>query len=102
MTIYYGAEFVSGLIAAGYLVLGLFFLRFWRRTRDQLFASFACAFWLLSLNRAIAALAQIDETASWFYLIRLAAFIVFTIGIVRKNVPPPSRAPVSRAPGSAP
>lgn len=85
--IYYGANFVSGLICAGYLVLGLLFLRFWRRTRDQLFASFACAFWLLAINQALSALAQVDETVSpGIYLIRLAAFIVITMAIIRKNL----------------
>lgn len=35
-------------LVAGYLVAGLFFLRFWRASPDRLFASFAAAFWLLA------------------------------------------------------
>ena len=40
MTLY---NFLSGAVALGYLVCGLFFLRFWRRTRDSLFMAFALA-----------------------------------------------------------
>ena len=32
---------VSGAIVMGYAVAGLFFLRFWRETRDRLFLIFA-------------------------------------------------------------
>ena len=35
---------VSGAIMMGYLVAGLFFLRFWQETRDRLFLIFAVAF----------------------------------------------------------
>ena len=42
--------FVSGLIAMAYAVAGVFFLRFWRRTRDSLFAAFGLAFWLFAAN----------------------------------------------------
>lgn len=41
-------EFVSGLITMGFVVAGLFFLRFWRRAGDRLFAAFAVAFWMLA------------------------------------------------------
>ena len=34
---------VSGAITMGFVVAGLFFLRFWRRTGDGLFVAFACA-----------------------------------------------------------
>ena len=44
--------FISGMVAAGFLVAGLFFIRFWRKTHDQLFISFALAFWLLGLGQA--------------------------------------------------
>ena len=44
MTFY---DFLSGAVALGFFVCGLYFLRFWRRTRDQLFLAFALAFVLL-------------------------------------------------------
>jgi hypothetical protein len=78
--------FLSGAIAAGFLVAGLFFLRFWKRTGDGLFAAFAFAFWLLGLNQALLALANVTaEERTWLYLLRLAAFILILIAIWRKN-----------------
>ena len=47
------SNFLSGAITMGFLAGGLFFLRFWRETRDQLFLTFAVAFWLLGLVQAI-------------------------------------------------
>ena len=80
-------QFVSGAITIGYVIAGLFFLRFWTRTRDGLFGAFACAFWLLALNQALVALAGIPrEEHSWIYLLRLAAFTLIIIAIVRKNL----------------
>ena len=48
-------DFVFGMITMGYVVAGLFFAKFWRRSRDPLFAIFAVAFWLLAINQAIVA-----------------------------------------------
>lgn len=79
-------EFVSGLITMAFLVAGLFFLRFWRRTGDALFACFALAFWLLAANQALTAFATIPlEERTWLYLLRLAAFTVILVGILWKN-----------------
>lgn len=78
--------FLSGAIAMGFLIAGLFFLRFWRRTSDGLFLAFAAAFWLLSLNHALITLADIPaEERSWIYLLRLAAFILIIVSIWNKN-----------------
>jgi len=78
--------FVSGLITMGFLVSGLFFLRFWRRSGDMLFAAFAAAFWLLALNQALLALSNLpEEERSWMYLLRLAAFSLIIVGVAVKN-----------------
>ena len=37
-------EFMLGGLVMGCFVAGLFFLRFWRKTHDRLFAIFAIAF----------------------------------------------------------
>ena len=80
-------EFVSGAITFGYLIAGLFFLRFWVRSRDGLFLVFAIAFWLLAANQAIAGLGGIPrEELSQVYLLRLAAFCLIIAAIVRKNI----------------
>jgi hypothetical protein len=79
-------DFLSGAITLGFLIAGLFFLRFWRRTRDSLFLAFAAAFVLLGLGQAIQALANIpQEERSYIFLIRLAAFTIILAAIVRKN-----------------
>ena len=79
-------DFLSGAITLGFLVAGLFFLRFWRRTQDGLFLAFAMAFALLGVGQAIQAFANIpQEERSYIYLIRLAAFTLILIAIVRKN-----------------
>ena len=79
-------QFGSGLITMGFLVSGLFFLRFWWQTRDQLFAAFAIAFWLLALNQGLLAITNLPtEERSWFYLLRLAAFSTIIVTIAVKN-----------------
>ena len=79
-------DFVSGLIAGGYLVASLFFLRFWFRSRELLFLTFAGAFVLLAVNQAILVVSGVAaEDRSWLYLLRLAAFSLIIFGIWLKN-----------------
>lgn len=79
-------DFLSGAITLGFLVAGLFFLRFWRRTHDRLFLIFAIAFTLLGLGQAVQALANIaEEERSFIFLIRLAAFTLILAAVIRKN-----------------
>lgn len=78
--------FLSGAVVAGFIVAGLFFLRFWKRTRDGLFLAFAWAFWLLGLTQALLALSDFPiEERSWLYLLRLAAFSLILVSIFWKN-----------------
>jgi Family of unknown function (DUF5985) len=77
---------VSGGIVMGYLVVGLFFLRFWKQTRDRLFLIFAIAFWILGLQRAALAIDRIlVEAHTSLYLVRLFAFLFILAAIVDKN-----------------
>ncbi len=79
-------DFVSGLITMGFLVASVFFLRFWVRTRDGLFAAFAVAFCLLAANQALVALLDVPrEELSRIYLLRVLAFGVIIGGILWKN-----------------
>jgi hypothetical protein len=78
--------FLSGGVAFGFMIASLFFLRFWRRTKDILFAAFAAAFCLLGLNQGILVLANVPlEERSWLYLLRLAAFALILVAIAVKN-----------------
>ena len=83
-------SYLSGMITAGFLACGLFFAKFWWRSRDFLFLAFAAAFWLLALNAALVVLIPEPEHArSAFYLPRVAAFLLIAIAIVRKNADEP-------------
>lgn len=79
-------DFMSGAISMGFFLCGLFFLRFWSRSRDELFLGFAVAFVLLSVAQAFLALTGVPvEERSWIYLLRLAAFLIIILAIWRKN-----------------
>lgn len=79
-------NFLSGAVTFGFVVAGLFFLRFWKRTGDGLFVAFALAFWLLGLTQALLAFTDIPvEERSWLFLLRLAAFSLILISIWLKN-----------------
>jgi hypothetical protein len=76
----------SGAIAMGYAVAGLYFLRFWRETRDRLFLIFAFAFWLLGVQRlALIVSREMVEDNTGLYLVRLFAFLLILGAIVDKN-----------------
>lgn len=81
------AAYGAGLLTMGFLVVALFFLRFWRRSGDYLFASFAAAFLLMALNQVLPVLLNIpgDEQAG-LYLLRLAAYGLIIAAILAKNV----------------
>jgi len=85
------AAFFSGMITAGFLLGALFFIRFWTRSRDLLFAAFSAAFLLLALNQTLLVIANIPrEEQSWTYLLRLAAFTLIAAAIIHKNARPRS------------
>jgi hypothetical protein len=77
---------LSGAITMGYAVAGLFFLRFWRETRDRLFLIFGGAFWILGIQRlALVFGRDMVEDHTGLYLIRLFAFLLILGAIVDKN-----------------
>ena len=91
---YHIQQLIPGAIVMGYAVAGLFFLRFWRQTRDRLFLIFALSFWLLGAQRlALALTAQMLESNTWLYLVRLFAFVLILVAIVDKNRDQKSPAP---------
>jgi hypothetical protein len=82
--------YLSGMVTAGFMACGLFFARFWWRSKDTLFLAFAAAFWLLALNAALVVMVtRSDENKSWFYLLRVAAYLLIAIAVVRKNAGDP-------------
>lgn len=81
-------QFLSGMAMLGAWVGGVFFFKFWFKSRDRLFLIFGLAFWFLALERVILAL-MVDprqgEDYSDVYLIRLVAFLLIGFAIVDKN-----------------
>lgn len=70
-------DFLGGAIAMGLAVAALFFLKFWRRTREGLFLAFSGSFMLLAATQALLTLSGIStEERSWLYLLRLTAFLM--------------------------
>jgi uncharacterized membrane protein YcjF (UPF0283 family) len=78
-------QFMQGALVMACAAIGLFFLRFWRKTHDRLFACFCVAFWLLGINWLTLAFSNADELHAELYSIRLLAFIVILLGIWDKN-----------------
>jgi hypothetical protein len=79
--------FMGGLSTAGYAIGGVFFLSFWRKTRDSLFMAFALAFGLMTLNQAVPVIMGIPrEEQGGVYLLRAAAFILIIVAILAKNL----------------
>ena len=78
-------QFLLGAIVMACGVAGLYFLRFWRKTHDRLFAYFAVAFWVLGANWLLLAFINQDEVRTWLYVIRLCAFLVILYAILEKN-----------------
>jgi len=82
-------DFISGATTMGFFLAGVFFLRFWRNTDDQLFLWFAVAFSLLGLAHGLLTFSGMPvEERSWIYLVRLAAFLIILGAVVRKNLAP--------------
>jgi hypothetical protein len=82
--------FLSGMATMGFLVAGVFFFRFWRKTSDSLFIYFGISFCLLAAGQALVTLTQIpSDDRAWIYLLRLAAFMLLIVGIAMKNRPGP-------------
>ena len=78
--------FLPGAITMGFAVCGLFFLRFWKTTRDGLFLGFAFAFFLLAIGQAALSFSLVPvEERSPLYLLRLLAFVIILVSIWRKN-----------------
>lgn len=80
--------FAWGVLAMASLVAALFFLRYWRATRERLFGFFSLAFVGMAINWTVLAIIDqpVDEARQAnAYIIRLVAFVILLIGIIDKN-----------------
>lgn len=75
-----------GAIAMASLVISLFFLRFWKTTRDRFFLFFSASFLLEAINRVLTGISVLqNEESPVYYLIRLIAYSLIIIAIIDKN-----------------
>jgi uncharacterized membrane protein HdeD (DUF308 family) len=80
------SQFIAGASTLASAVIALFFLRYWRDTRDRLFAMFSLAFAVFAVNRILLTiLDETDEARTWVYLLRLVAFVLILAAIADKN-----------------
>ncbi len=78
--------FLLGIIFTTSITVGVYFLKFWRRTGDLLFLAFAAAFIIEGLNRiGFLFIERPNEGSPVIYLVRLLAFLLIIIAIVWKN-----------------
>jgi hypothetical protein len=81
-------QMLTGAIAMGWLLAGLFFFRFWWHTRDRFFLWFALSFWLEAANRiALALWAGASEHSPWLYGVRVIAYGLILLAVWQKNRP---------------
>ncbi|WP_305822186.1 DUF5985 family protein [Massilia brevitalea] len=81
-------ELFTGAITMGSLVIALFFLRFWRDSRDRFFLYFALSFFIEGVHRLYSALHDAGgEDSPLHYLIRLLAYGLILWAILEKNLP---------------
>ena len=81
------------MFAAAGLVAALFFLRFWRSTRDRLFLIFAVSFVLMAVTRLVLAINGPGNIHNEYaYSIRFLAYLLILVAIVDKNRPRVRRA----------
>ena len=80
-------SFLVGVIVTASVTSGVFFLKFWRDTRDSLFLAFGVSFIIEGLNRVTTLfLARPNEGSPGIYLVRLLAFLLILAAILRKNI----------------
>lgn len=81
-------NFLGGGTMVALVGVAIFFLRYWRRTADRLFAFFSAAFLLLAIGQTVVLyLGTEGDKLPYAYWLRLAAFILIIIGVLEKNLP---------------
>lgn len=91
-------QFLWGALSALSVVASAFFMKFWKRTSDPLFAAFAAGFAILAVHWAsLGVVDPVSEARAYWYLPRFLAFALIVVGIVAKNRSEPlSRGPAPR------
>ena len=78
--------FLLGYIAALSAVATVFFLRYWKETRDSLFFAFAAFFAIQGSTRIVDLSSPSPNLiVGWIYILRLLAVLIVVAAILRRN-----------------
>ena len=78
--------FLIGVIVTASLTASLYFLKFWKQTRDPLFLAFSAAFLIEGINRLPRLFVDhAAESSPTTYLVRGFAFLLLLGAILYKN-----------------
>lgn len=80
------SEFIQGGTFVASLAVALFFLRFWRLSREPLFAVLSGAFGVFALNRLLLSILESEDRRLWVYLTRAVVFVLIAAAVIAKNL----------------
>ena len=80
------SDFLQGATFLGSLAVAVFFLSFWRRTHQPLFAVFAVAFTVFAANRVALSLLDDETRRLWVYVSRALVFAMIAGAVVHQNL----------------
>jgi len=74
-----------------FLIVSVYFLKFWKRTRDRLFLYFSAAFFLFMLHQVIfevsGGMGSDHEKNAYTYVLRILGYCLIAFAIIDKNTP---------------
>lgn len=80
-------QFLYGMNSMGFVLAGLFFWRFWRKSAETIFVFFSAAFLLFALDQLFHAVRAAPASVhDWPFLFRLAGFGLLIYGVLKKNL----------------
>ena len=78
--------YVLGFLATASFVAGVFFLRFWWRTRDFLFIAFATVFLFQTIaSTSLVFTGDPNRLRPWMYAVQIATYLLILLAILAKN-----------------
>jgi hypothetical protein len=79
-------QFLYGGLTLLCVLVGFFFLSYWRSQRDRFFLFFMFAFWSFGVSWGVhLAYATSQESGANVYLFRLFGFVLISVAIIDKN-----------------
>lgn len=79
-----------GFIVAEQLLLTVIFYRFWRASREKLFAFFTAGFLVMAVHRVLLAFSVagggVLEQQTPVFLVRLLSYLLILTGVIVKNL----------------